>query len=244
MFATSPARSFFVNRLLSRGFAHKSCVMTASAFIGYLGPPGTYSQQAVTQHFGREQDSNGRYAFVPLQTIADCFVALKNGRVAFAVVPFSNSTNGAVNLTYDLLRTADPRPSVIARIDVPVAHCVLASPATIKQIDKQGESTIKRIYSHPQVWTQCTRYLSEHFVGAEQIDQNSTALAAQLASTEANTIAIASIAACDTATVDVYRPNIQDVEGNYTRFLVLEPYLDGQVPCELDKWVEEELQKS
>lgn len=148
-----------------------------------------------------------------------------------------------MKFTYDLLREADPRPSVIGRTDVPVAHYVLASETTIRKIKDHGEQIVRRVYSHPQVWTQCTKYLFEHFVDAEKIDRDSTALAAQQAATEDNAIAIASSAAADVIDVEVYETNVQDVEGNYTRFLVLEPYVDGQKRTELDRWVAEEIEK-
>ncbi|KAK9351865.1 Prephenate dehydratase [Lipomyces doorenjongii] len=213
--------------------------MTNSKLIAYLGPPGTYSFQAVTQYFGKTPA--GHYEYVPLNTIADCFTAVQDGTVAYVVVPFANSSNGPVKFTYDLLLKTCPRPSIIGDTKVKVEHYVLAAPTTLQRIKQSGEDAVRTVYSHPQVWGQCTRYLASHFPNAARISVDSTAYAAALTANEGNAVAIASIAAADIANVEVYAADVQDNEDNYTRFLVMEQYVEGTERTELDRSVDREL---
>ncbi|KAK9324276.1 PheA Prephenate dehydratase [Lipomyces orientalis] len=213
--------------------------MTNSKLIAYLGPPGTYSQRAVTQYFGKTP--SGHYEYVPLNTIADCFTAVQDGTAAYVVVPFSNSSNGPVKFTYDLLRTTEPRPSIIGETQVKVEHYILAAPATLQRIEQGGEDAVRTVYSHPQVWGQCTQYLTSHFSNAARISVDSTAYAATLAEKDENAVAIASIAAADVFHVEVYAAEVQDNQDNYTRFLVLERYVNGAERTELDQSVDMEL---
>ncbi|KAK9239024.1 Prephenate dehydratase [Lipomyces kononenkoae] len=213
--------------------------MTNSKLIAYLGPPGTYSYQAVTQYFGKTPA--GHYEYVPLNTIADCFTAVQDGTAAYVVVPFANSSNGPVKFTYDLLLKTSPRPSIVGDTNVKVVHYVLAAPATLQRIKQSGEDAVRTVYSHPQVWGQCTRYLAAHFPNAARTSVDSTAYAATLTASERNAVAIASIAAADIANVKVYAAEVQDNQDNYTRFLVMQRYVEGTERTELDLSVDREL---
>ncbi|KAK9462587.1 PheA Prephenate dehydratase [Lipomyces oligophaga] len=208
--------------------------------IAFLGPSGTYSSQAVEQLFG---ESNENYEFVAEDTIKSCFSALTGGKVSTAVVPFANSSNGPVMLTYDLLKELSPRPAAIAQTDIAVNHYVVASSATLSRIEDLGESAIAEVYSHPQVWGQCTQYLSTHFLYARHVDVDSTARAAQLVVDRNDAVAICSIAATQVADVQVYASEIQDRKGNYTRFIAIRPYQAGAQRTSLDEWISKELEK-
>ena len=65
--------------------------------VAYLGPAGTFSQQAVVKHFGHEIDALAE------ADIDDCFRAVETGRADFGVVPVENSTEGAIGRTLDLI---------------------------------------------------------------------------------------------------------------------------------------------
>ncbi|KAK9480480.1 Prephenate dehydratase [Lipomyces japonicus] len=214
--------------------------MTSAKLIAYLGPAGTYSHQAVLQHVGSPEDTVGRYEYVPYPTIADCFTAIETGAVSFAVVPFSNSTNGPVKFTYDLIRQSNPRPLVLADTKVAVNHYVLASRECIQQINRAGEQAIKVIYSHPQVWGQCKTWLANHFTTAKKIDTDSTALATQIVADRDDAIAIASKAALQVADVQVFKDKIQDSKDNFTRFLVIKRY-EGEDKNDLDHEISKEV---
>lgn len=94
-----------------------------------------------------------------------------------------------------------------------VHHCLL-SPA-------KSLSDITRIYSHPQAFGQCERYLNTHLKGVERIDVSSTSKAAQIAATDARSAAIASKIAADVPGLRIMAANIEDARDNTTRFFVL-----------------------
>src|SRR3954463_13778798 len=64
--------------------------------IGYLGPEGTFSQQAVLKHFGHSVRA------LPLPAIGEVFEEVQAGHADFGVVPIENSTEGTVNHTLDM----------------------------------------------------------------------------------------------------------------------------------------------
>lgn len=105
-------------------------------------------------------------------------------------------------------------------------HCLLAPPG----LDTHGQSTeerlrsIKTLHTHPQVWTQCTKYLAAHLSHAERIDTSSTSAAAsyvRAAPTPHSTAAIGSSLAAETNGLEIVAANIEDDAQNTTRFLVL-----------------------
>ncbi|KAK9467654.1 Prephenate dehydratase [Lipomyces arxii] len=211
--------------------------MTNSKMVAFLGPIGTYSYKAVSQYF----DGRDEHRYIPYATIAACFEALANSEVDFAVVPFSNSSNGPVKFTFKLLRESSPRPTIIGDTLVSVEHYVLASPAALHNIETHGESSIKVVYSHPQVWGQCVKYLNEHFDSAECVDCDSTAYAATLAAKNEFSVAIASLSAADDTDVAVYASRIQDIADNCTRFIVIQRSSAETVPTPLDRSVADEI---
>ncbi|KAK9455605.1 Prephenate dehydratase [Dipodascopsis uninucleata] len=209
--------------------------------IAYLGPPGTFSEQAVFQIYGKKDEEEEEYEYVPYSTISDCFYALHSGQVSIAVIPFSNSTNGPVSITFDLMRDTIPRPSVIKDTEVAVEHYVVGSEETLDQIEAEGESAVTKIFSHSQVWGQCTQYLSKHFVSSEKVSVDSTVFAAQEAAEQSNALAISSQMALNVVNVKVYASNIQDSSTNHTRFLAIQKSEDGSLKTELDLSIDREL---
>ena len=65
--------------------------------VSYLGPPATFTHQAALQHFGATS------RFIPARGIVDVFDDVERGRADYGVVPVENSTEGAVNVTFDRL---------------------------------------------------------------------------------------------------------------------------------------------
>lgn len=85
---------------------------------------------------------------------------------------------------------------------------------------------IERIYSHPQAFGQCTRFLSAYLKGVETVDVSSTSRAAELVRDDPSgtSAAISSAAAARLLRdqgVEVLAHNIEDREDNTTRFFVL-----------------------
>ena len=173
--------------------------------IAYLGPPGTFSQEAVIKHFG------GLAAALSCTTIDEVFRQVESGATGYGVVPVENSTEGAIGRTLDLLLTMSAR--VCGEVMLPVRQCLMS---------KAGKRTdIRRIYSHTQSLAQCQQWLSRHLPGAERIAVVSNAEAAQRAAQERSAAAIASRTAAALYGLNLLARNIEDDSKNTTRFLVL-----------------------
>ena len=65
--------------------------------VAYLGPAGTYTEQAMFKQFGHA------IVGVDCVSIDDIFHAVEAGGATFGVVPIENSIEGAINRTMDLL---------------------------------------------------------------------------------------------------------------------------------------------
>jgi chorismate mutase/prephenate dehydratase len=173
--------------------------------VAYLGPQGTFSEQAVRQHFGR------RVAAEPAATIDEAFRSAESGAAQFAVAPVENSTDGVVGRTLDLLVTTPLK--ICGEIDLRVRQNLLARMKGLKEV--------KRVYSHAQSLAQCNGWLGQHLPRAERIPVGSNAEAARRAAREKGAAAIAGEAAAELYRLKVVAPGIEDNPNNTTRFLVL-----------------------
>jgi prephenate dehydratase len=152
--------------------------------------------------------------------------------VDLGIVPFENSTNGAVVFTLDLFADRShevPDIRVCGEAFVLVRHYLVGR---LYRTEKQGDGEtdeneqlkeIKILYSHPQVWTQCNAFLTKHLAHTERIDTSSTSKAAELvASDTSNTsAAISSSTAANVFGLDILAEGIEEMKGNATRFLVI-----------------------
>lgn len=173
--------------------------------IAFLGPLGTFSESAATKHFGHAA------RLLPQSSIDDVFREVESGHANYAVVPVENSTEGAVGRTMDLLLGTSLKicGEVILRI-----HQNLLS----REIDL---ANITKVYSHAQSLAQCHEWLNRVLPKAQRISVGSNAQAAQKASEEAGTAAIAGEAAAERYQLPKLVENIEDEPNNTTRFLVL-----------------------
>jgi len=172
--------------------------------VAYLGPRATFSHQAAAAHFGSAVN------FEAERTIGDVFDAVERGRAHYGVVPIENSLEGAVNATLD--RFMDTTAKICAQLFLPVE---------LNLLGRGPLSAVEKIYSHPQPFGQCRRWLSEHLPSAECIEVASTARAAELAAKENDAAAIASTMAGEVFGLPVLAASIQDSPGNLTRFFVV-----------------------
>lgn len=172
--------------------------------VAYLGPAGSFSHHALQQHFGLEVEA------VPEANIPAVFRALEADQVEFAVVPIENSSNGVVTETLDQLVNAPVK--LIGEIVLPIRHCLWVHPS---------HTAIKKIYGHPQALAQCQQYLNEHYPKAEQIATNSTSEGATLLEKHKDAAAIASQLAGDLYQLKCLKQDIQDLQNNQTRFVVM-----------------------
>jgi chorismate mutase/prephenate dehydratase len=173
--------------------------------IAYLGPQGTFSQMALEQHFGKT------VAQLPLPSIDRVFREVEAGNAHYGVVPIENSTEGVVNLTLDALTHSSLH--ICGEIEIPIQQNLLRAPNVTTVVEK--------IYSHQQSISQCRQWLSDHYPTAELIAVASNAKAAQLASSELNSAAIAGALAAELYQLEIVTHCIQDNPQNTTRFVII-----------------------
>jgi chorismate mutase / prephenate dehydratase len=173
--------------------------------VSYLGPEGTFSEQAVRKHFGRAVEG------VATATVDDAFRRCESGATQFTVVPVENSTEGAVGRTLDLLVATSLR--ICGEVELRVQQNLLSRAASV--------GAIKRIYSHAQSLAQCNGWLGQNLPSAERIPVASNAEAARRAAEEQGAGAIAGEAAAERYQLTVLARAIEDNANNTTRFLVL-----------------------
>ena len=181
--------------------------------IAYLGPKGSFTHQVAESRFG----AMGRY--IGVNSIEAIFTVLENKEAKYGVVPIENNTEGAVGITLDCLGKYNSK--IIAEVYMDVHHSFSTKSESLKGI--------KKIYSHPQGYNQCRKFLEEHFLSeVEFIATKSTAEAAKLASIDKNSAAICSHIAAKLYKVPVLFSKIEDNMSNKTRFLILSDFKNAK----------------
>ena len=173
--------------------------------VSYLGPEGTFSEQAVRKHFGAAVDA------MPVASVDEAFRRCESGAAQFTVVPAENSTEGVVGRTLDLLVVTPLR--ICGEIELRVQQNLLSMENNLK--------AIRRVYSHSQSLAQCNGWLAQNLPGAERVPVASNAEAAQRAAQEPGAAAIAGRAAGQRYGLAALASSIEDDPSNTTRFLVL-----------------------
>ncbi len=180
--------------------------------IGYLGPQGSFSHQAATKHFGSS------VSFEDMHEIAGVFTEVVREHCHYGIVPIENSTGGGVVETLDAFREHGEKLSIYSEVLISVHHSLLAN---------CEPREVKRIHSKPEVFSQCRRWLSIQFPGAEQVPAASTARAVQTTKAEAllepgrGSAAIASVLAGQIYGVNTIFEDIEDDPNNITRFCII-----------------------
>jgi chorismate mutase/prephenate dehydratase len=173
--------------------------------VAYLGPEGTFSEQAVRKHFGGAVEADAA------ASIDEVFRRCESGAAQFAVVPAENSTEGAIGRTLDLLLATPLR--ICGEVELRIQQNLMARGADLR--------ALKRVYSHAQSLAQCNGWLNQHLPGAERVPVASNAEAARRAGEEAGAAAIAGEAAAARYGLELLARAIEDEPNNTTRFLVL-----------------------
>lgn len=183
--------------------------------IAYLGPKGTYSQQALQRYLeslGPEQPSTCQ-ALPGIAQVVEWAAGSPNN---LALVPLENSLEGAVTQTLDLLSNPDCPLKIRDELILSVSHSLLVKPGT-------SLDSITEVLSHPQALGQCRDYLSTVLPGVRILPTSSTAEAAEVVSHSGglNRAAIGNLQAAGAYELTALESNIQDGENNCTRFIVL-----------------------
>jgi chorismate mutase/prephenate dehydratase len=193
---------------LARVFAEimSACrALEDSLKVAYLGPEGTFSQEAVSKHFG------GLTVGVACASIDEVFREVESGSAGYGVVPVENSTEGAIGRTLDLLLSTPAK--VCGEIMLPIRQCLMSR--------GRRRGAIRRVYSHAQSLAQCQQWLARHLPGAQRVAVVSNAEGARRAARERAAGAIGPQAAATLYRLNVLARNIEDEPKNTTRFLVL-----------------------
>ena len=173
--------------------------------VAFLGPAGTFSEQAARRFFGASAQG------FPCATIDDVFRSYLSGESEFAIVPVENSTEGAVARSMDLL-LAHP-VHLCGEVSLPVRHFLMRQTP-----DLQG---IQTVAAHPQALAQCAGWLRAHLPGVEIRPVSSNAEGARLAAEDASIAGIAAEATAVLYGLHIAARAIQDEAQNTTRFVVL-----------------------
>jgi chorismate mutase / prephenate dehydratase len=173
--------------------------------VAYLGPAGTFSEQAALQFFGASIEH------VPCLSIDEVFRATAAGSAAYGVVPVENSTEGVVSRSLDLLLHSPLH--IVGESSLMVRHNLL------RLSDSLGG--VEAVYAHPQALAQCQNWLNSHLPDAERHAASSNAEGARLASTNPAWAAIASDRAAARFSLHAAARAIQDDASNRTRFAVV-----------------------
>src|SRR6516164_3329217 len=191
-------------RAIYREIMSAALALEKGLTISYLGPEATWTHQAARAKFGASLD------YVPQANIGDIFDEVTRRRADYGVVPIENSVEGAVNHTLDVFM--DSELKICAQILLRIENNLLSN---------EPRDKITRIYSHPQVFGQCRKWLLRNAHDLEWIEVSSTTRAADLASKEPGSAALAGAMAAEVYGLDILDRGIQDSPNNTTRFLVI-----------------------
>jgi len=174
--------------------------------IGYLGPEGTFSQQAVLKHFGRSALG------LPMASIEEVFQEVEAGNADFGVVPVENSGQGTIQITLDMFLTSNLK--ICGEVELRVQQFLMSRNGRLEDIE--------RVYAHPQSFMQTSAWLRANLPKAEKIPVSSNAEGARRARNADDAAAIGGESAGHVYGLKkvVTRP-IQNDADNTTRFLVV-----------------------
>ena len=179
--------------------------VTENANVAFQGLPGAWGEQAVLQYFGDVTHEG-------LNRFEDVFIAVKNKKFDYGVIPIENSQTGAIGEVYDLLRNYGCY--IVGQTWVQAKQCLLGLPGTKTQ-------EIREVFSHPEGFRQCDNYLKN--MPWDLTTCRNTAVAAKMVKdkNEKRYAAIGSRRAAELNGLEVLAPDIMDDDNNKTRFIVI-----------------------
>jgi chorismate mutase / prephenate dehydratase len=183
--------------------ASRALEQTISA--AFLGPVGTYSEQAMFEYFGHSIEG------LPCPSIDEVFRSVEAGSAQYGVVPVENSAEGAVSRTQDLLLTTSLLIS--GELALPIHHNLLTASGSLEGVT--------RVCAHPQALAQCQRWLTANAPHLERQAVSSNAEAARIAVSDPTVAAIAGDRAATHYGLGVVYSMIQDDPHNRTRFVIV-----------------------
>lgn len=179
--------------------------------VAFLGPEGTFSQEAALKHFGHGVNAQ------PQLSVADVFREVETGRCQYGVVPVENSTEGSVTFTLDIFIASHAK--ICGEVELRIRLHLLSK--------GQKLDSIKRVYGHQQALAQCRSWLETHLRGIEQIPVSSNGEAAQRAAAQPDAAAVASESAAEIYGLNCLAVDVEDSATNTTRFFVVSNHYPG-----------------
>jgi len=177
--------------------------------IAYLGPAGTFTEDALREAVGADDE----FEALRTPTVHDAILAVERGEAERALVPFENSIEGSVRSTLDTLAFDTEAVAIVGEHDFAVRAMLIAR-------EELELERIEGVLSHPQPLAQCARFLRDHLPGAERRSVNSTAEAVrQVSESERPLAAIGARSAAERYDCAVLREGIEDEANNVTRFV-------------------------
>ncbi|HEY0294356.1 MAG TPA: prephenate dehydratase [Bordetella sp.] len=173
--------------------------------VAYLGPRGSFSEQAALEHFGHSVNR------LPCGSFDEVFRAVEAGQADLGMVPVENSTEGAVNRSLDLLLASPLK--LLGERSLVIRHCLMTQSGTM-----DGVTTVS---AHPQALAQCQGWLAHHYPDLHTVAAASNSEAARVASEDGSVAAIAGEIAAASWGLSVVESGIQDDAQNRTRFLAI-----------------------
>jgi prephenate dehydratase len=176
--------------------------------IAYLGPAGTFTEDAL-----RQAAPEGSFDPLRTATVHDAIVAVERGEAERALVPFENSIEGSVRATLDTLAFEAGEVEIVGEHDYAVrAHLIAREKLELERIEA--------VLSHPQPLAQCARFLRERLAGAETRSASSTAEAVRAVCESGEPwAAIGARAAAELYGGTILAEGIEDEATNVTRFV-------------------------
>lgn len=173
--------------------------------VAFLGPEGTFTQQATFKHFGQAINS------IPVSTIDGIFNQVEKQYCQFGVVPVENSTEGVINHTLD--RFINSPLKICGEVEIKVHQNLMGMVENLHDISE--------VFSHQQSLAQCRKWVDCYLPQAVLTSVSSNAEAARLASKNKGKAAIASEVAAKLYKLDILAKNIEDEPDNTTRFIII-----------------------
>jgi len=180
--------------------------------VAYLGPPATHTHLACLKYFGHSAH------MIPKDGLQEVFETVEKGEVNDGVIPVENSIEGPVNRTLDLFIESEVK--ICGEIMIQVSHDLLSQ--------NGRRETIHKVFSHPQALEQCRNWLRKNLPHIDMIETSSTAKAAQMATEDYESAAIASSLAAHFYRLKIIESQIEDYSFNYTRFGVIGQQIAGR----------------
>jgi chorismate mutase/prephenate dehydratase len=189
------------------GFTKIQALDTENVRVVYQGVEGAYAHLALASYFGEDVEQ------FHVDTWRDAMDAIKNGEADYGVLPFENSSAGIIAENYDLLK--EYGYYIVGEQKIKVNHCMLG-------IEGADLSKIKKVYSHPQALSQCSKFLEANRQW-EAISMKNTAMAAKKVKEDGDSTqaAIASSMTSKLYGLEILSEGIQNNSTNETRFIIV-----------------------